>query len=339
VPAMLVMLAVDRSTWLPPHRLVDSLLLGIVLAGGAGLGLACAAAIAWWRLPAGLTTVFVTAIVAASSLAGQTLTVWPRTADWPTLPDIERGLRLPALWAALRAAPPGRVLFVRSGVPLRYGSEWYRPHTHVTALTPLYAGRAIINGTFTHPSAIAALVYTGSPAPAAIRTLVERLDGHTLFGQPLGALDASTLDRFLDFLGVSTVVLLDEDAGRFPALESSARFVRRAVPPFIVYTGAAPRPSLPTAVSTREWRLTLPDERQPWVSAGVAFSSLWRAESSGRPLGTRRGHLGDLEVEARPPGTPVILAYGPAGWELAGILISAVGALAGAGLYFLSRAP
>ena len=38
----------------------------------------------------------------AVSWPGQrTLTLWPRAADWPSLASIERGLRLPDLWAAV----------------------------------------------------------------------------------------------------------------------------------------------------------------------------------------------------------------------------------------------
>src|SRR4030095_9553511 len=80
-----------------------------------------------------------------------------------------------ALWTTLRTAPAGRVLFVRSGVPLVYGRDWWRQHTHITALTPLRAGRAIVNGTFTHPSPVAALVYRGATQGGAITELVERL--------------------------------------------------------------------------------------------------------------------------------------------------------------------
>jgi hypothetical protein len=334
LPAMLVVLAADRSSWLPPHRLVDSVVLGIVLVGGAGLGLALGAATTRWGVPGGLAALAATAVIATSALDDRTLTVWPQAARWPTLTQIERGLRLPALWAALQAAPPGRILFVRSGVPLVYGTEWYRAHTHVTALAPLYTGRQIVNGTFTHPSAIAALVYTGSPASRPIQVLVERLDGHTLFGEPLGDIADSTLERFMGFLGVSAVVMLEEDAGRFPALESSGQFVRAESAPFILYTRRTPV-ALPAPVAADRWQL--PPLGPGWTSARVAFSRLWRAESSGARLATRRGPLGDLELELSDDGTPVTLAYGPARWEWIGVGISALGALWFIASYVISR--
>src|SRR5262249_56210235 len=117
------------------------------------------------------------------------------------------------------------VLLVRSAVPLVYGSgerhEWYRPHTHVTALAPVFSGRAIVNGTFTHPSPIAALVYRGDAGPGAITRLVEQLDGMSLFGRALDALDAETFNRYADRLGIGLVVAIDEDAGHPRALDAT----------------------------------------------------------------------------------------------------------------------
>src|SRR4029450_706570 len=134
------------------------------------------------------------------------LSLWPRAADWPTLGGVERGLRLGALWAALHEAPSGRVLFMRSGVPLVYGppwgTAWYRPHTHVTALAPLLSERAIVGGTFTPPSPIAALIYRGDAGPGPITRLAEELDGLSLFGRPLESLDAETFNGYATALGV-----------------------------------------------------------------------------------------------------------------------------------------
>src|SRR5205823_462021 len=134
----------------------------------------------------GLAGVVLFALV---SIRGETLTLWPRASQWPTYEATARGLRLPELWRTLETAPPGRVLFVRSGVPLVYGGDWWRPHTHVTALTPVGSGRDIVHGTFTHPSPIAALVYRGDAGRGAITQLAEQLDGRTLFGERLEALD------------------------------------------------------------------------------------------------------------------------------------------------------
>src|SRR5207302_1070121 len=228
----------------------------------------------------------------------ETLTLWPRAGAWPSLAATERGLRVPALWDALRAASPGRVLFVRSSVPLVYGTEWWRPHTHVTALTPIAGARPIVNGTFTHPSAVAALVYRGSAGRGAITTLVERLDGESLFGRRLDALDAATLNDHARRLGISVVVALEDDLPRLGALADNPLFpARRVEPPFVMWLG--PAAPLPAPSGPGRWRVTLPPSLGEWSSAGVAYYPLWRAAANGRPVATRDG--ADAQLGRRLP--------------------------------------
>jgi hypothetical protein len=220
--------------------------------------------------------------------------------------------------------PPGRILFVRSGIPLVYGTAWYRPHTHVTALTPVETGRAIVNGTFTHPSPVAALVYRGDAGRAPIRQLVEQLDGHRLFGQALDELDAETFNRYADHLGVSAVVALDEDAPRLHALTENAAFAAGPAPaPFVIYVrrdGAG----IPESVAPGRWRLPPTSGQSGWRSARVAYYPLWRAETGGATLPIRRGEWGDLEVRRDTATGPVDLVYGPGPAEQAGVALSAV---------------
>ena len=314
--------------WLPADRVMDSVWLALVLAGGLGVGgVRGAGAHPAWpatarRVQLGLTALLV---ILALGLLAPALTLWPRASAWPTQAATVRGLRMDALWRALADAPPGRVLFVRSGVPLVYGAEWWRPHTHITALTPRESGRAIVNGTFTHPSPIAALVYRGDVRGGAITQLVERLDGGSLVGRPLEMLDAAALEAHARRLRVSAIVALEDDLPRLPALADHARFrTRRALPPFVVWLGspeALPEPSGPG-----RWRVSVEGAPGAWTSAGVAYYPLWRATTAGRALETRRGVAGDLEVRA--PATGVVeLAYGPGVPELAGLAVTALGVL------------
>ncbi|MGH7304885.1 MAG: hypothetical protein ACRELZ_16485 [Candidatus Rokuibacteriota bacterium] len=347
--AMVLVVAVDRLVleplgvrWLPANRVVD----------GAWIAFILAAALGWSgvrRVPApsaaggdderpsrfprremvtGLAGVLLAVAVAWPSQ--RTLTLWPRAADWPSLASVERGLKLADLWAALREAPPGRVLFVRSAVPLVYGPrgprEWYRPHTHVTALAPVLAGRAIVNGTFTHPSPIAALVYRGDAGPGPITRLVEQLDGVSLFGHKLDALDAQTFSRYADRLGISVVVAIDEDAAHLGVLDTSPAFARRAAPaPFLIYArreGVA----VPRAVASGRFTITLQSERDPWVSARTAYYPLWHARVEGAPIETRRGLDGDLEVKLEPGGPRVVaLDYRPGAPEICGLVATGLG--------------
>ena len=310
--------------WLPADRVQDGFWLALALGAGLGIG----RLLEHRPVPPAVSGPAAVAASIVLSLAGHdTLALWPRTSAWPSYVSIERGLRLPALWTALRGVPPGRVLFVRSAVPIVYGTEWWRPHTHVTALAPRLAGRAIVNGTFTHPSPIAALVYRGDAGRGPITELVERLDGRSLFGRPLPELDAATLNAHARRLGVSAVVALDEDLPSLPALADNPTFaIRRSEPPFVIWLGA-PAP-LPQPLGSGRWRMRVEAAVDGWASAGVAYYPLWRATAAGHPLRTRRGTFGDLEV--RPPAgtTAIELDYRPGAAEWTGLALTASGALA-----------
>src|SRR5712691_8017294 len=166
--AMALVTLVDRFAleplgvrWLPANRVADGAWIAFILAAGLGWSgargtnghtarRADAEPRSRFRRREVLVGLAGVLLVVLLSLRPGTFTLWPRAADWPSLRSVERGLRLGDLWTALREAPPGRVLFVRSAVPLVYGAprgtEWYRPHTHVTALAPVFAGRAIVHG-------------------------------------------------------------------------------------------------------------------------------------------------------------------------------------------------
>src|SRR5262249_36982594 len=140
--------------WLPADRIIDGMWIAFVVAAGSTFGSFMAQR---ERMPTA-TIVAAVAVVTALGAVNRTLVLWPRAADWPSYAATARGLQLESLWAALRKTAAGRVLFVRSGVPLVFGLEWWRPHTHVTALTPIHSEREIVNGTFTHSSPVAKLV-------------------------------------------------------------------------------------------------------------------------------------------------------------------------------------
>jgi len=347
--AMALVTLVDRFAleplgvrWLPANRVADGAWIAFILAAGLGWsgargtsGHTARGADAEPRSRFRRREVLVglagVVLVVLFPLRPGTLTLWPRAADWPSLKSVERGLRLGDLWTALREAPPGRVLFVRSAVPLVYGApggtEWYRPHTHVTALAPVFAGRAIVHGTFTHPSPIAALIYRGDAGPGPITHLAEQLDGRSLFGRPLDSLDPETFNGYAERLGISVVVALDEDASRLRALDDNRVFAKRASPaPFLIYVRRA-AVVLPRAVAPGRWTITLPADRDGWVSTRTAYYPLWRARVQDEPIATRRGDLGDLEVRLSGSGSPraVELAYGPGTPEIAGIVVSVVG--------------
>jgi len=313
--------------WLPADRVLDGVWLLIVLAAGVTAGrLVQRLAARRPRLAPAASLGAVAVAIALSLLGHDTLSLWPRASAWPSSATVDHGLRLPALWKALREAPPGRALFVRSSVPIVFGTEWWRPHTHATSLAPLQAGRAIVNGTFTHPSPVAALVYRGDAGPGPITTLVERLDGHSLFGRPLGSLDAPTLDRYTRALGISVIVALDEDVPNLPALADHPRFTRRRTePPFVLWVG--PAVALPRPIGFDRWTATVESPLGGWTGVGRAYYPLWRVSAGGTALATHRGADGDLQVLVPPGVTTLELSYAAGAVEKAGVALSALGVL------------
>jgi hypothetical protein len=310
---------------LPSDRVADGAWMALLLAAGVGAG--AIVQFAAGRVPPAAAAAGLCVALVALSLPARALALWPRPADWPSQPSVVRGLRLDDLWRALNTAPPGRVLYVRSGVPLVYGTAWYRPHTHVTALTPVLGGRDILGGTFTHGSPVAALVYRGDPGPAPITRLAEQLDGESLFGRPLETLDTATFDGYASRFGVSAVVALEDDAARLPFLAENPRYRRVTTPPFLIFIATEP-PVLARRLADGSREVQVGPDGRGWIPTSVAYYPLWRAEHDGRALATRRGRFGDLEIEAPAGITRVRLVYGPGLVELVGSLVSALALIA-----------
>jgi hypothetical protein len=306
--------------FLPSDRVADGAWMALIVAAAlAGARLA-------QRLPAavpapalGLGGVLVVALL---SLRSETLALRPAAAPWPALQSIERGLRLHDFWTALGRLPEGRLLFVRSGVPLVHGSEWWRPHTHATALAPMASGRDIVHGTFTHPSPVAALVYSGDAGRGPITQLAERLDGRSLFGEPLPTMDAGRFSARAERLGIVAVIALEDDVPQLAWLAESTVFRRRiALAPFAIFARESPVP-LPSRDDAGTWRATLTGDAGAWVGVRLAYSPLWRAESATERLQKRRGADGILEVRLTQPQQPITLRYAAGVPEIFGVAVT-----------------
>jgi hypothetical protein len=309
---------------LPSDRVADGAWMLLLLA--AGLGAGWLARLATGRVPVSAAAVAIIVVLVAFSYPGRALLLWPRVSEWPSYGQVARGLRLDALWGALRSAPRGRVLFVRSGVPLVYGVEWYRPHTHVTALTPGLGDREIVGGTFTHAAPIAALVYRGDAGRDAITQLAEKLDGNTLFGRPLATLDAETFDRYAQRLRISMVVAMEDDAPNVGFVADNPRYRRTVAAPFLVFTDMqSARPARRTGRGA--WEVPVTPASDGWASTGVGYYPLWSAEADGRPAEIRRSEFGDIEVNVTGATRMVRLRYTARWIEWAGVAVS-VAALA-----------
>ena len=332
-PAMVALVALDALVaeplgfaWLPADRVMDGLLLALVIGGALGVA---ELAVALGRPLGGALAALILCVPLSWGTPEPGLSLWPRARDWPGRDEVVRGLRLDALWTTLRDGPPGRVLFVRSGVPLDWRPEWWRPHSHITALTPLETGRPIVGGTFTHPSPVAGLFYTGSAANRPLTRLAEQLDGVSLFGRSLETLDADTFDRLAARLGVSTVVVLDDDVGRCGFLAGNPAFRRTPrVGPFSVFVARDPAAPMPEPAGPQRFRVAV-DRRDAdgFAPLAVAYSPLWVARADGARRAIRRDDVGLLEVFLPRAAATVELEHRPGAVEWAGVAVSALSGL------------
>lgn len=331
-PAMFVVIALDALVaaplglaWLPADRLADGLYLGLVLGGAAGF-----AALAAGRARPAVASVVALAVCVSLAWGPDEpgLTLWPRPREWPREQEVVRGLRMDALWEAVRQGPPGRVLFVRSAAPLDWRPEWWRPHTHLTALTPIRAGRAIVGGTFTHPSPVAGLVYTGSAAPRPITRLAEQLDGRSLFGRPLEELEPERFDRLTQSLGISLVVAQEEDMAKIGFLSDNPRVKTLSrIGAFRLFALADPVVE-PVPIGPQRWRVAVASASPGWVSLPIAYSPLWLASGAGTPLAVRSDEQGLLAVALVAPLSSVELEHRAGATEWTGGALSLATGLA-----------
>lgn len=348
-PALIAATAVDALLaeptglrWLPADRLMDGLLLALILGATASASALVRAGIArygwsppWAAAGVGVTLGLAAAVFLAAAPAGSrepTVSLWPRVGQWPTSDGVIQGYRFDALWDALGRAPTGRVLFLRSAVPLEFGRDWWREHSHMSALTPTITDRGILGGTFTHPSPVAGFFYSGlRDGPAAlrapIRMLAEQRDGVSVFGRELEGLRPGEFTRLAARLRVSAVVAMDEDIPRLRFLATDPEWgfpVRLGA--FLLFTTTTPRP-LPQPLGPDRYFLFLAQPEAGWASTGMAWSPLWRARSPAGPLPTRQGEVGLLEVEVPAAhGVEVTLHHRPGIAEWVGALLGVVAA-------------
>jgi hypothetical protein len=287
-----------------PDRVHDALVLATVWAGGLGAGVLLARVIPATgaaRPAVALAIIGLAALVEGEAARGPsreaTLSLWPRAADWPTVAAVTDAGGLDRLWSVLRGKPD-RVLFLTSSVRLDRDPAWYAPHTHLVSLAPLLAGREIVNGTFTHPSPVAARFYTGQAVPPErLDTLVERLDGKTLLGQPWESLTPQRFEIFARRLRVATVVLpaadvrrarfLDERYALAHELAGLAVFERR--------TGADPPWPRVERITHRRFRVLVSPAGGVRIPTGIPAYPLWEVKSARGPLPTQTDAWGLME--------------------------------------------
>jgi hypothetical protein len=324
-----------------PQRLLDGIVQASVWAGGLGAGIIVDRLVPARADPRSRPLVVLLVIALAALLPDRgaqpsTLSVWPAAGEWPTLEEVTRRHHLDRLWSALRGGTD-RILFLTSSLKLDDNPAWYAPHTHVTSLAPLRTGREIVNGTFTHPSPMAARFYTGQAAPPArLLTLVERLDGQRLLGEPWDRLSAASFDRFARRLRIGTVVVPARDAAR-------ARFLGLEYAPAGEAAGFTlferrdrPWPRV-ERITSRRYRVLVSPTGGVWIPTGIAAYPLWRVKSATGRLETRVDDWGLLEFRVPVDLFEAELVYSEGWLEWSALTLFIVGA--GAWLGWVARAP
>jgi len=130
--------------------------------------------------------------------------------------------RLEELWETLRAEE-GRVLFTSFYAQLNRKGDLEIPTT-LPALTPLFANRQTMGGTFTHWSPIAALMWVGDTNPPVLWGRVEEIDDRALFGVPLEDLDDARVYDYCRRFNITTIVATINDFRARTFLDASPRF-------------------------------------------------------------------------------------------------------------------
>jgi hypothetical protein len=173
-------------------------------------------------------------------------------------------------------------------------------------MIPIQTNREIINGTFTHPSPIAGLVYTGNARPRGILQLVEELDGRQLFGQASVQLDLGRLKHLLSVLKVSTVVVPNSDSALLARLKQSNLFKPAVeVGAFQLFYFREPV-NIPIRQDHRALHLTVPASTGEWVGTGLFAYPLWSATGPNGPLATRESPERLLEVYVPPENDAIV---------------------------------
>jgi len=241
-----------------------------------------------------LLIIAVVAVVPDRGAGPATIALWPRAGAWPRLGPLSEAHDLPRLWSALGGTD--RALFLDSSLRLDRNPSWYAPHSHVTALAPLLAGREIVNGTFTHPAPLAAAFYTGAPVrPPRLTTLVEQLDDRLLLGQPWERLPAETFDAFARRLRIATVVVPTQESRRVRFLGTAYAPGRQAAG-FTLYERRDRPWARVERITHRRYRVLAAPTGGVWIPTGIPAYPLWRVKSARGPLETRADAWGLLEL-------------------------------------------
>lgn len=212
-----------------PVRLIGEYYFALILLAAIGLGALARRAAAWWSRDARMRTILAASVVGivcaafAANFYYAHEKFFPRANDEPRfLQDARAQYQLDEFWQVLRATP-GRVWFTSYTTPLKkFGTEPFP--TTLAALTPLFAGRDMIGGTYSLWSPVAALMWVGELETRVLHGLAEETNDRALFGVSTEALSDELLLDWVQRFNVTTVVASEDDYQTRLFLDASLHF-------------------------------------------------------------------------------------------------------------------
>src|SRR5439155_25010588 len=167
--------------------------------------------------------------------------------------------QLTDLWAAISAAPPGRVLAVSSQFRFRrHGTEVWP--TYLFALVPVFTGRELVGGTYAHWTPVATAYWTGRADAPVLDNRTDLLDDQAIFGLNWRAMGDARFAEVVRRLGVGVILATEYDLYARTYLDRSPLFRTVKSTPYWVVYGANTPPSAPVTSAPSDLR-----PRATWV--------------------------------------------------------------------------
>jgi hypothetical protein len=222
---------------------------------------------------------------------------------------------LGSVWDAI-ASTEGRVLFT--------SYYWHLGEipTTIKAITPIFTGREIIGGTFSHWTPVARYLWTGDVNTKVLQGRVEERDDQALAGVPWDEMTDDFLFNLCRHLNVTLVAATHDDAHARAFLDSAPHFsLAWANDDFFLYNVEGYTPTWADAYhasvevtryqrNARGLRVTgaAPDAT---VHVKVAEYPLWRAYTGNQSLPITRDDLGLIQFTPPLGDSTLELRYRP----------------------------
>jgi hypothetical protein len=254
------------------------------------------------------------------------------------LSEAEAKYGLSEVWAAM-AGTPGRILYTS-----HYALLFDVP-TSLKTMTPIFAGREIVGGTFTLRSHVTNYLWAGQTSPSVLWGKIEMEDDKTLAGIPWETMSDEFLFNLTRRFNVTLIAAIATDVRIQAFLNGSARFNPIwSNQLFTLYEVSGYEPTWAEAngavATVSRYERTAIDVQIADATPGamlevkVAYYPRWQAEAEGRSLAIHRDEYGLMRI-ALPPGSYTLhLRYGPAWPEHLGGFISLVTATLAVGVMF-----